>query len=506
MSNLHRQLRLPLEGIKPVTTTAQVSAPSGYRGLYAFHKYWGKKPFEPVSYVIENLTDRHEVILDPFVGSGVVVREAARLGRRFIGIDLNPIAIEISNLLVSLPEASFVERGFVEIERRVRREIEESYKRDNTDTVTHYLWENQVLRQVWVVKQERSGGKRAYEPTEHDIRQFEKYEGYQSSHIRPPRFFTNSRINASPDLTLNDFFTGRALRNIDLLLDAIGSLPPSTQSIFRLCLTAASGQMSNMVFAITSRGKTTGRSSSKVEVGSWVVGYWRPELHFEINVWNCFARRVRRLIKALEESDQPIPCLLSNHPSDVLLGQATGALCCDDALEAVKRFPASSIDLILTDPPHSDRVPYLELSEMWNAILGYNVDFQREIVVSNARERHKGLTEYNRAMGKFIVLAGQVLKEGHFMVILFNARDSLSWEYLRVFRQESVEGLLEYKGHFPLSYSAGSVMQDSRNGSLKKDLALVFQKRGASTSGMNRVRKLRCIEGWSETLPAGQEE
>jgi hypothetical protein len=356
------------------------------------------------------------------------------------------------------------------------------------------------------VRRGRNRGRQTYKPTEYDIGQFEKYEVYQSRHIRSPRFFTNSRINVSPDLTLNGLFTGRALRNIDLLLDALESLPTSTQTIFRLCLTAASGQMSNMVFAITKRGKMTGCSSSKVEVGSWVVGYWRPKLHFEINVWNCFTRRVRRLVKALRESDQPMPCLLSDHPFDVLLGQATGALCCDDALEALIRFPANSIDLILTDPPHSDRVPYLELSEMWNAILGYTVDFRKEIVVSNARERHKGLSEYNHAMRKYIALAGRVLKEGHFMIMLFNARDLLSWKYLNAFRQESAEGLLEYKGHFPLSYSAGSVVQDTRNGSLKNDLALVFQKRRTVTSGMDRVRKLRCIEGWSETIPAGLEE
>ena len=503
LSNSHRQLLLPLEGIEPVITTAQVSAPAGYRGLYAFHKYWGKKPFEPVSYVIENLTDGHEIILDPFVGSGVVTRESARLGRRFIGIDLNPVAVEISKLLVSPPDAGIVEEGLVEIERRARGQIEESYKRDGAaDVATHYLWKNQELGQVWVVNR----GRRVYEPTEHDIEQYETCAGYQSRHIRSPRFFTNSRINASPNLTLNDIFTGRALRNIDLLLDAIGNLPSSTQPIFRLCLTAACGQMSRMVFAITGRGKTTGRSSSRIEVGSWVVGYWRPELHFEINVWNCFARRVRRLVKASREPGLPAPCLLSEHPSDVLCGQAMGSLCCDDALEVLRRFPANSIDLILTDPPHSDRVPYLELCEIWNAILGYTVDFQKEIVVSNARERHKGPAEYNCAMREFLAHAGRVLKESHFMIILFNARDLLSWEYLHAFRRESTENLLEYKGYFPLFYSAGSVVQDSRNGSLKNDLALVFQKRGADTSVIDRVRKLRCIEGWSNTLPTGQEE
>ena len=53
-------------------------------------------------------------------------------------------------------------------------------------------------------------------------------------------------------------------------------------------LTASVGQMSNMVFAITSRGKTTGATAGRTEVGSWVIGYWRPTVHFEINVWNCF--------------------------------------------------------------------------------------------------------------------------------------------------------------------------------------------------------------------------
>jgi hypothetical protein len=267
--------------MEAATTVAQVSAPAGYRGLYAFHKYWGKKPFEPISFLIENLTDKGELVVDPFVGSGVVTREAARLGRRFVGIDLSPIAIEISRLLVSPPEAETIAEGFDEIEKHVRRPIEESYKRDGAgDVATHYLWNGQALRQVWVVDR----GRKVYEPTEEDIRRFEQYAGYRSRHIRSPQFFTNSRINASPDLTLNDLFTGRALRNIDLLLDAVGDLPSSIQPAFRLCLTAACGQMSNMVFAITGRGKNSGHTSSKIEVGSWVIGYWRPGLHFEINV------------------------------------------------------------------------------------------------------------------------------------------------------------------------------------------------------------------------------
>ena len=123
------------------------------------------------------------------------------------------------------------------------------------------------------------------------------------------------------------------------------------------------------------------------------------------------------------------------------------------------------------------------------------------VVVSNARERRKGLAEYNRAMEKFLALAGQVLKKGRFLVLLFNARGSLSWEYLRASLQGSADGRLEYRGHFPLSYSAGSVVQDSRKGSLKHDFVLVFQKPGAGPADADRVHKLEHIEGWSSALP-----
>ena len=39
----------------------------------------------------------------------------------------------------------------------------------------------------------------------------------------------------------------------------------------------------------------------KAEVGSWVIGYWVPEEHFEINVWNCFENRFKRILKGEEE-------------------------------------------------------------------------------------------------------------------------------------------------------------------------------------------------------------
>lgn len=46
--------------------------------------------------LIQTLSSEGECVVDPFVGSGVTLVEAAKLGRKFIGIDISPFAVEIT--------------------------------------------------------------------------------------------------------------------------------------------------------------------------------------------------------------------------------------------------------------------------------------------------------------------------------------------------------------------------------------------------------------------------
>src|SRR5438128_4044954 len=283
-------------------TPASLSEPEAYRGLYAFHKYWGKKPAEPMRYLIQHLCPGGGLVVDPFLGSGVSALEAVQLKRRFAGVDINPAAVRIARLLVSPPSARAVDEAFTRVAALTKDAILESYTTRQNKAATHYVWRSGAMEMVWLTS-DQSRNRVELPPDEHDIALAESFAFYQRQRLRAPRFFTNSRINSSASLTLKDLFTGRALRNIELLLVAIDDLPPAIQEPMRLSLTAAVGQMSKMVFAITGRGKTTGVSSERMEVGSWVIGFWRPDQHFEVNVWNCFERRVQKLIKAIAESE-----------------------------------------------------------------------------------------------------------------------------------------------------------------------------------------------------------
>lgn len=484
-----------LDTVNP--TPQQVASPGGYKGLHAFHKYWGKKPLEPLMYLVDNLSEEGDIVVDPFMGSCSSGIAALRLNRRFIGIDLNPIAVRLSSLLLAPPNLEDVLEQFKVIENYARDKIFESYiSPSDKHPITHYLWEESTIKKLIVTSRGRGRQRREYKPLKEDVALSDKFEGYIPQKFRSPTFFNNSRINAKSDLTFLDIFTGRALRNMEILMDAIATLPLDSQLPMLLCLTASSGQMSKMVFAITKRGKNTGRRSDRVEVGSWVIGYWRPKLHFEVNSWNCFANKAKKLISGIKKAASSPTFPELGTLEEILSGSAQYSLIEGDAVKALDVLPDKSIDLIVTDPPHSDRAPYLELSELWNALLGLNADFSSEIVVSNARERGKNLDDYSKRMESFVESATSKIKEDGTIAVIFNARGELSWEFFKKFEDVSRENGIRYVGNFPLAYSAGSVVQDNRRGALKNDYVLLF-----SPSSDVQTLKLSNLPGWSDQLP-----
>ena len=70
---------------------------------YLMHKYWARKPHNVISDCIKKLVPDYGIILDPFCGSGVVLREGSKLNHICYGFDINPIACLISSVLVNNP-------------------------------------------------------------------------------------------------------------------------------------------------------------------------------------------------------------------------------------------------------------------------------------------------------------------------------------------------------------------------------------------------------------------
>ncbi len=107
--------------------------PSGTDVLNAFYR--------PIR--VKDLT-----VFDPFMGSGTTIGEAAKLGARAIGRDINPVAHFLVRNALAFHDREAVLRTFREIERDVADQIRAQYKTvlpdDTKADVLYYFWVKQV--------------------------------------------------------------------------------------------------------------------------------------------------------------------------------------------------------------------------------------------------------------------------------------------------------------------------------------------------------------------------
>lgn len=105
-----------------------------------------------------------------------------------------------------------------------------------------------------------------------------------------------------------------------------------------------------------------------------------------------------------------------------------------------------SIDLVLTDPPYTDQVPYLEYSQLWFNIFGIetDVEYTNELVVSDAPSRGKDYEDFNRILHEIIKRSSKALKPNALFVMFYHTFDLKSWaKILRMMAAENLRYLYQ---------------------------------------------------------------
>lgn len=74
-----------------------------FQRRYDVHKYVGRKPWYAVQRCIERYTHEGDLVLDPFMGSGVTICESLIKRRRCIGLDINPLSLLITDMTCISP-------------------------------------------------------------------------------------------------------------------------------------------------------------------------------------------------------------------------------------------------------------------------------------------------------------------------------------------------------------------------------------------------------------------
>ncbi len=132
-----------------------------YRPIYHIHKWWAQRlgsVFRAITlaalskpgtdiwaefYKQHNFKDK--VVLDPFMGSGTTLGEAAKLGAKPIGVDINPVSTFIVSQSLTRVNIEELDRTFRKLEAEVAADIRQYYITidpiSNTKIpVLYYFW------------------------------------------------------------------------------------------------------------------------------------------------------------------------------------------------------------------------------------------------------------------------------------------------------------------------------------------------------------------------------
>jgi 16S rRNA G966 N2-methylase RsmD len=379
--------------IKPLGEIKNVEKQAAKRH-FGVHGYFTKQAWKVVQEYIKNFTQPGDVVLDPYGGTGVTLIESLILGRNAIHIDINPLS-------------AFMVKGLIE-------PVNIGELKDQSDKI------------------EREFTKTA-PTTEEQITETLKTYTY-------PKDISLMK-NADVD-SIEKLFTPFQLAQLAYLKHLIKKVKDKD---IRHCLLLAFSSTitkTNLTYhPSSSRGDNAGDSAA--------FRYYRFRIAphpVSLDVMSSFKTKLKKLINAKKEI-APLINKKTVETAAILKGTATN----------LSQIYSESIDYIYTDPPYGAKIPYLDLSVMWNAWLDLPVtkeDFKLEAIEGG--ELKKSKEHYAELIAQSIKEMYRVLKFDRWMSFVFSHKDPAYW-HLIVDTAEKIG--FEY---------AGAVAQNNGQSSFKK--------------------------------------
>lgn len=386
---------------------------------FGVHGYFTKQTWNVVAEYIKNFSQVGDLVLDPFGGSGVTAIEALMNNRQGIHLDLNPMSTFMVDSLVAPIKETDLIAAFNTIK-------------------TNYT---------------------AHQPTT-DKQIAAALKKYPYPH--------GLALPKGSDVTVvEDLFSPKQLAQLAYLKHLI--LQHSTGNVQKTLLLMFSGLLTKINLTYhSSEGRSEGRGNSSV------FAYYRYRIAKEpafIDVMQYFDSRLKKVLAAKKEIMYKInPDTIGN--LQVVRGTATN-------LSFIKK---ESVDYIYTDPPYGKKIPYLDLSVMWNAWLDLAVsqqDYEQEAIEGG--EHHKTKDEYNSLMAQSIREMYRVLKFDRWMSFVFAHKDPEFWHLI-----------IETAEQCGFEY-AGAVAQKNGQTSFKKRQNPFTVLSGQLIINFRKVRKPRYI-------------
>ncbi|MBC8204372.1 hypothetical protein ISS30_09510 [bacterium] len=360
--------------IKPITGSIPPRKQEAKRH-YGVHPYFTRRSYNVVQEYIRNFTKPGDLVVDPFGGSGVTAIEALVLRRKAIHIDINPLANFITKCVAVSPvDLDALEKGFRKIEKECKIYIEQLYKFSDKEIESLNI------------------------------------EGYYPKEVILPK-------NADKHY-LQDIFSPRQLRALAKLKSIITEINDEIVRELLFFVFSATIQKCNLTVTQTERnGKKAGGPISSILK---VARYWMPKNPVELNPWEQFSEKYRKLIIAKKETNLEINNYFSSENIKIIKG---------DAYNLHNIIESETVDYVYTDPPYGAHINYLDLSTIWNAWLGFKIeDKDREAEIIEGGDLKKTKEDYIERLSNSIYEIFRILKFERWFSLVFAHKDPLYWD------------------------------------------------------------------------------
>lgn len=397
--------------------------PSKNNSMYNSHMYWSQKAFNICDTLINSLSNRGDVVFDPFLGSGVTTLEAIKtdLSRCAIGCDINDMPLFISKLLLSVNTIP-----------NIKKELENFISELNTlfhyyETTCPICKKTGTISKVIFDKPERTGSKIIIKTinytckcTKRGIKTADESD-YAKINVTPvlknisnTTLLYNSKIAVTENDDIKNIFTGRNLSVLDEILSIINKYSENHQTILKYIL-----------MSILHLCKITDKHSNS----QWPL--WIPKTDcVEKNIIDIYTKKIKKFYEV-------IPFMKENYTDSEIVESYSSLSPCKCLLlqkgsQSITEqdIPDNGVDLIVTDPPYLEQVLYSEYMQLYKPFLNLDYNLKDEIIVSSAPSRNKSKGDYFNLLEQVFHMCSHKLKPNHYLCLYFHDSDLNVWNEL----------------------------------------------------------------------------